>query len=160
MSLEGYYEMYGKKYKTPYLINRILNNQPANIINRFTGLEIGYGYFAPNVRANFFVDIIIDSNIYKPNLKSFEGNIRYTNMLSEIFSNSYNTDSTNKVIILKKKLDNLKLINIVEYTLLSNHIENAKNIMIECYCLDNNSLDDFRNNLPLKKLLVKTIKFN
>lgn len=158
MSYEGYAELHSKKYKPYYLIDKILNNQPASFINRYTGLELGYGYFAPNVKAKFFVDIIVDSNIYQPKFKTFEGYMRYTNLLSEIFSNTYNSDTSNHIAVLKKKIDNLKLINIVEYTLSSNDIKSANSIFLQCYCLGNNSMEAFRNRENSIKLLIKSIK--
>ncbi len=156
-TLQSQAESYGKKYVQPRVINWLLNNKITSRLNRYTGLEVGYGYFAPNVRAKFFLDIIVDSNIISPRFNTFEGKMKYENQLGEIFSNFYDNDTTSEISTLKKKVDNLKIVNIVEYALKTNQIKKFYRIRVLGYCLDNNSLKDYRNGLVEKKLILKKI---
>ncbi len=156
-TLQSQSELYGKKYVQNQFINFLLNNKITSRLNRYTGLEVGYGYFAPNVRAKFFLDIVVDSNVISPRFNSFEGKMKYENQLGEIFSNFYDNDTTSEITILKKKVDNLKIVNIVEYALKTNKIKKFNKIQVFGYCLDNNSLKDYREGLLEKKLILKKI---
>lgn len=159
MAADSYCFMEGKSYHSPRWAYVILHHPVACYTGRYTGLESGYGYFAPNVRSAFFVDVLIDSQVYRPQFASLNGYLRYEAAISQIFSDLYEPGSSKRMTQLVRKLDNLKLINIAEFTALSNRINNATHISMECYVLVANSLYEYRRHVSPKKLLIKKINF-
>lgn len=151
-TLNSYYDFYfekSNKTENPnidFLLNGLIKNKSVNILTSYTGLETGYGFYAPNVASNFW----IKSKIFDKDCKLIEtySNVPFKSKEGLVRFSSFQTIFLDK--LMKDMDDNhIKYIDLLisqvqDYLLTIN--PNAHHIQSDLYLYNIIKLENFESN--------------
>jgi hypothetical protein len=161
-TFDGYFGFYyqDKKYDKPYaftLSEEIIKWEPVSAFLTYTGLDTGYGFFAPNVASDFILMFElkdkhgkVTQNRIMPNFKNKESIVRYTSVFN-MFLDKIAAEGVEKKenkyqqyldVILKQIAINVKKQN-----------PNTDKISAKLYLYDYPSLENFKKNKSLERLI-------
>jgi hypothetical protein len=161
-TFDGYFGFYyqDKKYVKPYaftLSEEIIKWEPVSAFLSYTGLDTGYGFFAPNVASDFILMFElkdkqgkVTQNRIMPNFKNKESIVRYTSVFN-MFLDKIAAEGVEKKenkyqqyldVILKQIAINVKKQN-----------PNTDKISAKLYLYDYPSLANFKKNKSLERLI-------
>jgi hypothetical protein len=161
-TFDGYFGFYyqDKKYDKPYaftLSEEIIKWEPVSAFLSYTGLDTGYGFFAPNVASDFILMFElkdkqgkVTQNRIMPNFKNKESIVRYTSVFNMFLDKIAAEDGEKKEnkyqqyldVILKQIAINVKKQN-----------PNTDKISAKLYLYDYPSLENFKKNKSLERLI-------
>ena len=143
----------------------LLQNKPMQMFAHYTGADMSFGYFAPNVRSNGVVITESCGKKLMPNFNSFESRVRYHSATSKLIDDAINkrdTTAANKSELISETDYNNLIYKNIAIKLMNESDCTADSVMISYNFIILPSLAEKRenSNSPMALLKYKELTFS